>query len=156
MPILVCPSLEGQHDEGTCLDAPTRRTHSLLAFKLGGVCRDCNSGWMSRLERRAKPPLIALSSGTRLVNDLSHPKQSLLSQWAQKAALVIHAASYSSLRIPQAAYSHLRFAASKQVRGLYTFALQTPDLDDDLLAVSAIARRQTSLFGISMHSLRAE
>ena len=53
------------------------------------VCHPCNTGWMSRLERRAKPVLRPLISGKG--RRLNLGEQLLMSTWAAKTAIVIEA-----------------------------------------------------------------
>jgi hypothetical protein len=54
--------------------------------KLKVACRSCNSGWMSTLEKRAKPTLTHLIAGNRY--KLTGDKQALLATWAAKTAMV--------------------------------------------------------------------
>ncbi len=114
------------------------RRHSLAAFRLGGVCLDCNNGWMSNLERRSKPVLLPLSKGDRSVLDLSHSEQRTISHWSVKTALVLHAASYRTLMIPRLTYMLARNARTKHPPGVSVFAMQTPDLAEDITTLTAI------------------
>ncbi len=56
-------------------------------FTMKKICRECNNGWMSRLEQAVKPTMGSL------VNDISMPldeeQQRLLARWATKTAMVI-------------------------------------------------------------------
>ena len=113
------------------------RCHPLSSFRLGGVCSGCNGGWMSRLEQRTKPNLIALSSGARRLEGLSHPEQAILSRWAVKTAFVLHAASYPLAKIPRSVHPELQQRGDLP-KGISVVAMQTPDLADDILAVTAI------------------
>lgn len=117
--------------------SPVRR-HPLAAFKLGGICAGCNHGWMSTLEQKVKRCLLALSKGERHLFDLTHQEQRTLSRWAAKTALVLHAATYSDPVIPRALYAPLRNNTKHHPPGLTVVAKQTPDLAEDLLAVTAI------------------
>jgi hypothetical protein len=116
--------------------SPVRRD-PLDRFTLGEICVECNTGWMSRLEEKLKPPLLALSNGERHLTDLTHGEQSIVSRWAVKTGLVLHAATYSATVIPRALYSTLRDNSKKQPPGFTVVATQTPDLAEDLLAVTA-------------------
>ena len=51
------------------------------------VCRDCNNGWMSRLEEAAKPYLETMLHGRGRV--LCGPAQTTLAAWALKTSMVI-------------------------------------------------------------------
>ena len=123
--------------KGTSVVSAVRR-HPLAAFRLGGICAGCNNGWMSALEQNVKPSLLALSKGERHLSDLTHLEQRTLSRWAAKTALVLHAATYSDQVIPRPLYPLLRSQPKQLPTGLVVLAIQTPDLADDLLAVTAI------------------
>lgn len=62
------------------------RVHSSFAFVEGRVCEPCNTGWMSRLEAAAKPILIPLMTGSRLVESLSSAEAALVGKWSAKTA----------------------------------------------------------------------
>jgi len=93
---------------------------------------------MSKLENRVKPLLLSLAVGTRGLDDLSHPEQRTLSRWAAKTALVLNAASgFITGTFLQIHYDSLR-VTSVLPQGVSVFAFQTPDVADDLLAVTAM------------------
>ena len=52
------------------------------------VCARCNNGWMSDIERAAKPVLEALFQGQRVL--LRRSEQTLIATWFTKTALVEH------------------------------------------------------------------
>jgi hypothetical protein len=114
------------------------RRHPLAAFRFGGVCGGCNHGWMSKLEQKVKPVLLALSSDERHLPDLTHNEQILLSRWTRKTALVLHAASYSPPVIPRSIYTLTKERPKLCPPGISVVAMQTPDLAEDILAVSAL------------------
>lgn len=122
--------------QGLEQSSPVRR-HPLGAFRLGGVCEGCNKGWMSDLEQTVKPLLLALGKGDRRLPDLAHQEQRILSRWAVKTGLVLHAASNTRQVIPRSLYPMLRSSPKQLPPGLTVVATQTPDLDDDILAVTA-------------------
>lgn len=62
------------------------RQGDLLNVKLYRVCKTCNSGWMSRLEERAKPFLIPLLTGEW--TELSPEGQELVSAWIAMVTMV--------------------------------------------------------------------
>jgi hypothetical protein len=74
----------------------TREDHRLPTWtktrhghKVRFVCGSCNNGWMSQLERRAKPIIerLLVHGGTLL----EPPDQATLSAWAMKGAMVFEA-----------------------------------------------------------------
>jgi hypothetical protein len=115
---------------------PERR-HPLASFRLGGVCRQCNEGWMSTLEQRASSNLLALSDGGRKTGGLAHPEQAVLARWAAKTALVVHAASYPYSKIPHSIYTNLRTSKGLPP-GVSVLAMQTDGLADDIPPVTAL------------------
>lgn len=50
------------------------------------VCGDCNNGWMSVLEQRARPVLQGLADGTQA--SVTGPEQELLAKWLFKTAVM--------------------------------------------------------------------
>jgi hypothetical protein len=56
------------------------------AYISRAFCRDCNGGWMSRLEERVQPVLEPLALGKPVI--LSLEDQEVLSFWATKTGLV--------------------------------------------------------------------
>lgn len=72
----------------TCGDDQEQlRSHNLLAFVCGNVCRSCNEGWMSRLEVAVKPTLMSLVRQERSVTSLSAEEAKVISFWAAKTAI---------------------------------------------------------------------
>jgi hypothetical protein len=63
-----------------------RRVQSTFGFVEGRVCRDCNGGWMHRLENLAKPLLVPLISKQRDPASLSRSECSVIGKWAAKTA----------------------------------------------------------------------
>lgn len=116
--------------------ASAERRHPLAALQVRRVCSDCNHGWMSDLEQRAKTILLPLSKCERRIADLSHVEQSTVSHWAAKTALVMHLASgLGRDRIPAATYQTLRCHRRRLPAGIAVFGFQTPDLAEDLLGL---------------------
>ncbi len=80
--------LEAHSEDGISLQLTppeTRRSLSLNAFLLGNICASCNNGWMSELEERTKPDLIALHDGTPAkIED-----KNSLSIWCAKTSFVL-------------------------------------------------------------------
>src|SRR5437879_1861752 len=65
------------------------REHSLKKFIFRAVCARCNSGWMSNLECEAKPVLLPLIQGNRLLSSLTSNEKLLLARWTFKTAFMI-------------------------------------------------------------------
>jgi hypothetical protein len=55
--------------------------------KIDTVCRGCNNGWMSALERKNKPTVACMFED--LTIPLDRQQQTLLSNWAVKTAMVL-------------------------------------------------------------------
>ncbi len=64
------------------------------------VCGLCNNGWMSRLQRRARPVLLPFLAGEW--PKLSAQGQRTLASWATMAAMVIEFADMDTIVTPQA------------------------------------------------------
>jgi hypothetical protein len=73
-------------DDGS--STPYRKEITLDSFRLNRICEDCNSGWMSRLEGRAKPVIKSLISGDAKLTSLDTERRRLLARWAGKIAIV--------------------------------------------------------------------
>jgi hypothetical protein len=58
-----------------------RRSGDLRTIKLKKVCKVCNGGWMSRLERAAQPLLTRLVQGEATV--ITPQRQRLIAAWGQ-------------------------------------------------------------------------
>jgi hypothetical protein len=81
-------------DTGEPLKAP--RIHATSNFVDGRVCSTCNNGWMSALENEAKPILIPLIEGKRLVQNLTMAERQTVAKWATKTASLISCVSLAS------------------------------------------------------------
>ena len=62
---------------------------SILSTKTREVCRNCNTGWMSRLEQRTEPLIVSLAAAAELNRavTLTRDQVRLLAMWAQKTAI---------------------------------------------------------------------
>lgn len=67
-------------------DAVRERQGSVLGFVAREVCRDCNGGWMSRLEMKTERLVVPLMQGQRVL--LDEEKGTALATWATKTAWV--------------------------------------------------------------------
>jgi hypothetical protein len=65
-------------------DQPARTINTPIT--IGWACTTCNNGWMSDLEREAKPILGPLISGVTLALNTNH--QQRIAQWALKTAMI--------------------------------------------------------------------
>jgi hypothetical protein len=81
--------MEGQI--GTKHLPPWRQISPELKVKF--ICKECNNGWMSRLEDQVKPILEPIFNHETIL--ISSQQQSILSAWAVKTAMVLEAI-YSS------------------------------------------------------------
>lgn len=69
------------------------REHTLNELVLGGVCRDCNHGWMSQLEQMARPVVQSLVFGNASLAGLDAHQRFVLSRWALKTAITLNLSS---------------------------------------------------------------
>jgi len=78
------------------------REHAVSAFVAGTVCGVCDNGWMSHLERQAKPVLISLIEDPRRLEQLDIEQRALIAQWTLKTAAMLNRASaYSAPDYPK-------------------------------------------------------
>src|SRR5581483_3341668 len=75
------------------------RHHAMPSFVSGGICANCNNGWMSDLENRAKPILTQLFDGMPPA-DLNPEERALLARWAIKTAFMLDSPSLYRKRVP--------------------------------------------------------
>jgi len=83
------------------------RVHSGESLVFGGVCKDCNNGWMSTLETDCKPIITKLLNNRHFVTKLNKNEREKLSAWAFKTALMINAGSNYRKIVPLVHFSHL-------------------------------------------------
>jgi hypothetical protein len=69
------------------------RKHAFDSFREGRVCSQCNAGWMSDLENKAKPILLPLIGQERTIFGLSEPACLIAARWAIKTAVILSYAS---------------------------------------------------------------
>ncbi len=82
--------MEGEHLNIRKWDILTDK----VEIKVGGICVECNSGWMSRLESEVKPLLLPLLEGKEV--QLSVMTQRVIATWAIKTVMVLEFSSASS------------------------------------------------------------
>ncbi len=81
-------------------DEEGARVHGTWRFVEGRVCRRCNNGWLSDLERDVRPGLeVLIKNGGRLVA-LTQPQRLLLARWAAKTAFLIASVSPFQRPVP--------------------------------------------------------
>jgi hypothetical protein len=74
------------------VEVPVQRTTSkasALNLRTRAVCRDCNTGWMSRLEQRSEPLITAMAAAAEVGEPviLTRDDARLVARWAQKTAI---------------------------------------------------------------------
>ena len=85
----------------------SRRVQSACSMVYGAVCAECNNGWMSGLETRAKPILVHLMSSASSTEVLSSEDAAALAKWAFKTAIVRNAGTNYRSIVPRAHYRYL-------------------------------------------------
>jgi hypothetical protein len=91
----------GQSSHGKIYAMPTLtedKGHS-GSKKVKAVCKDCNTGWMSRMENRTRPILMPLIQG--VFHRLSTFDQNTLAGWIAKTVMVAEFAHPTHIAIPQ-------------------------------------------------------
>jgi hypothetical protein len=103
----------------------TTHKASVLNIITRAVCRDCNTGWMSRLETEAKPVILALNEaareGTALL--LARPQARVVARWAQKTAMTNELAGHTSFKVATPAMGQ-RLRDGSPLRGGLVWAAQ--------------------------------
>jgi len=89
------------HTGNAVLLQPEFQQHrgNIGARKIRNVCRTCNSGWMSRIEEKAKPTLTKLILGEDI--ELTITDQILVSTWATLMAIIAEYTDISTLSISE-------------------------------------------------------
>jgi len=83
-------------------DVKSTRHHTMRNLVAGGVCADCNNGWMSQLETRVRRILLALMTNDRTVVDLAPDERELLARWTLKTCYALNLGSNFEKTIPEA------------------------------------------------------
>jgi hypothetical protein len=78
-----------------------QRTHVAQSFVEGRVCKECNNGWMSSLEKHVRSLLRDLMSGQRTLHALSAEERLLLARWTAKTAFVLSNAAPLDAVVPE-------------------------------------------------------
>lgn len=96
-------------------------SQSLLA---GRVCKQCNCGWMSKLETAVKAFLIGLIDGTRDLSTLDEDQKLLLARWATKTAYMVNHTWKVPPIVPIKHIQQLHAVHSNLPQGVMVFANQ--------------------------------
>jgi len=142
---------------GELLDERRQTWGTLVA---GRICSICNNGWMSDLETTARPILLPLIRGERLVASLSHSEQYLTARWATKTVYTLSAAIQEK-RVPPQQYRALHKEPSKLPTGVHIFATQRQVSKPAHYTVDATWQHSSKLEGeghaaiVDQHSYKA-
>jgi hypothetical protein len=98
------------------------RHHTLDGLVAGRVCSTCNNGWMSDLERAAKPHLLNLCSNSASVVDYDTATRLVIARWAMKTALTLNLGSNFHRNIPGLHYHHICNSSSTLPERVVVFA----------------------------------
>lgn len=99
------------------------RVLPLGSYVAGRICRDCNNGWMSRLEDVVKPDLIALSEGRHRLSELDKPAAHNLARWAVKTTYAAQSVALGPRLVPR---EHRRSIAKGNLGGLRVVGRTSP------------------------------
>lgn len=113
--------------------------------KVTALCEVCNNRWLSRVENRVKPKLLAWMSG--LHGPMAVPDQQLVAFWATKTALMAQLAYAPSRRvIPQRFYRELHAARDHPPEGVFVWlGMVGSKLPGISFSVRSIGRQLASL-----------
>jgi len=85
---------------------------------------ECNNGWMSRLEKTAKPILIQLMENTRQLASLSDVERTIVARWTTKTAFMHSCASLFERPVQPAHLRALNSDAGLPPEGLVVVGYQ--------------------------------
>jgi hypothetical protein len=135
-----------QFEDGT--HKQIRSEIKLESFRFGAICETCNNGWMSELEGRAKPLLIALSRGERALSDLTEGECGIAAAWAGKTAIIESHAVGAECPVSGDSLQEIRanggqrpgrFAVAASISGKRSFAHMQVGVIHDLIGGGKIA-----------------
>lgn len=98
-----------------------KRPLTFGSYLSGFVCKQCNTGWMSRLESRTfiQPVLIPLIDGTFAQGRLEWYQCDMLALWIYKTALMIQSVALGGVYVPKEHFTAInpygRFSIPKDV-----------------------------------------
>lgn len=111
------------HDEDRTEDE-LLRSHGLNNFAIKNVCAECNGGWMSRLENRAKPFLLELINERAALRDLPPDARLVVSRWAVKTAFMILSIQRTKYELPWHRFKNLGAREESGPEGCFVLAAQ--------------------------------
>lgn len=103
---------------------PVRRTHSWSRLVISDVCENCNSGWLSDLENRAKRIIPSLANAERALTVLLDDENILLARWAVKTAFLLQRTAGIPAIVPIDTFYALAQQPSVLPPGTFAFAFQ--------------------------------
>jgi hypothetical protein len=116
-------SVRTSHYDSAGVEKNVRR-HTLDQLVLGGVCRECNHGWLSTLEQTAGPLVRSLAFGHRGVQSLDPAERFTVSRWAIKTAVTLNLASGFEREFPQRVVREFAAQPLAIPSGLFVLAAQ--------------------------------
>ena len=98
---------QGIHTDMSGLVVKSARSQSMNSLVLGGVCAECNNGWMSDLEIKVAPlfDLFLFPPANKKNITLKKESCEAIAHWAFKTSLVINLASNYRRIIPKEHFS---------------------------------------------------
>src|SRR5271170_4728025 len=101
------------------------RKHGLNNFAVKNVCETCNNGWMSLLEDRAKPFILALMNEQgKVFNDLPPEGMLAVSRWAAKTAFMIASVQKDHFKLPWQLFQDMKSDEDRGPDGCFVFVGQ--------------------------------
>jgi hypothetical protein len=120
------------HDDRKSENTPLR-SHLLNTFGSKKVCRDCNNGWMSRLESEAKPLILGLMHQKTHLLGLTDEARVTLSRWAVKTAFMISVVQTLQFDLPWVVFQSLGKHENEGPQGCFVLGTQQPNLPKGFL-----------------------
>ena len=110
------------------------RSHPLKTFGSKTICCICNNGWMSRLEVKARRPLILglMNQKTNLLS-LSDDSRLVLSRWAVKTAFMIATVQTMKFDLPWSVFQRLGELEDEGPHRCFVLGSQQPSLPKGFL-----------------------
>jgi hypothetical protein len=102
-----------------------KRLHPVDQLRTGGICTDCNNGWMSDLEVENQHTLQALMRSVRTVSSLTRAERRAFARWAIKTAFVLDLGGLES-RVPLGQVRELFRNRPHTPEGIVVLARQQP------------------------------
>lgn len=87
-------------------EAISTRKHVLNKLQLGGVCEDCNGGWMSELEASNMRVIKSLADFSMSLAQMSEIEKLLLARWTLKTTITLNLGSNFRKKIDAAEIKH--------------------------------------------------